>query len=113
MLRLVGEFLLTPSVGLYSQGKNFRKSKGYVAMVHRAYNTLTLTDKEEHARRRRVLSQGFSDASMRRHEVSMLAQINKFCVALAQGDEGGNLSGDASTNPEKWLPARNMSTWCK
>lgn len=81
-------------------------------MVHRAYNTLTLTDKDEHARRRRLLSQGFSDASMRRHEVSMLAQINKFCVALAQGTEGGNLT-DPNPNPEAWLPARNMSTWCK
>lgn len=113
MLKLTGALLLKASIGLYSQGKNFRKSKGYVAMVHRAYNTLTLTDKDEHARRRRVLSQGFSDASMRRHEVSMLAQINKFCVALAQGDEGGKLSGDPSTSPEEWLPARNMSTWCK
>ncbi|KAI9848834.1 MAG: hypothetical protein M1837_006350 [Sclerophora amabilis] len=92
---------------IYTHGKNFRKSKNYNAMVHRALNTLTITDKKEHGRRRRVMSQGFSDASMRSYEPSMLAQAQKFCACLARSDE--QLS---AKTVERWLPARNMSQWC-
>ena len=93
---------------IYAQGKNVRKSKTYSAMVHQALNTLTISDPKEHGRRRRVVSQGFSDSSMRNYEPSMIAVIQRFCDSLLQASEEEKAGSLAS-----WKPARNMSQWCK
>ena len=77
-------------------------------MVHQALNTLTISDPKEHGRRRRVVSQGFSDSAMRNYEPSMVAIVQRFCDRLLQP-----LEEEPVTSRETWRPARNMSQWCK
>ena len=77
-------------------------------MVHQALNTLTISDPKEHGRRRRVVSQGFSDSAMRNYEASMVAIVQRFCDRLLQP-----VDEEPATSLEMWRPARNMSQWCK
>ncbi|KAH3956542.1 hypothetical protein HBI56_235830 [Parastagonospora nodorum] len=72
--------------------KNFQKSPNYRVLRHGAANTLTMINKEEHARRRRIVSQGLSDAAVRFHEPTLMAHIQK-CFALLSGtDEPKNVA---------------------
>ncbi|KAI5194184.1 hypothetical protein E4T38_09671 [Aureobasidium subglaciale] len=86
---------------------NIFKSKVYDTLRHRAGNTLTLRNKQEHARRRRIMSSGFSDASLRSLEPKILAQVGK----LIQG-----LTGDSQdSSPQSSVNGttiRNMAFWC-
>lgn len=77
-------------------------------MVHQALNTLTVRDKKDHGRRRRVVSQGFSDAAVRAYEPSMLALINRLCDRLLQP-----FGETSKPQPGEWTPSRDMSDWCK
>lgn len=47
-----------------SHKANTIKSKAYQALVHSAPNTLTIRDKSDHSRRRRILSLAFSEAKI-------------------------------------------------
>ncbi|OCL09020.1 cytochrome P450 [Glonium stellatum] len=102
---------------IYSQGKNFAKSKNYSAMVHQALNTLTVRDKKDHGRRRRVISQGLSDSTLRNFEPAMLEIINRFCDRLLEtveeenGKMNSNLGNIVSTG-QTWKSPRNMAEWC-
>jgi cytochrome P450 len=103
---------------IYSQGKNFTKSKNYSAMVHQALNTLTVRDKKDHGRRRRVISQGLSDSTLRNFEPAMLEIINRFCDRLLETveEESAKVNGESQpvTSPEQtWKTPRNMAEWCK
>ncbi|EFQ92167.1 hypothetical protein P3342_010328 [Pyrenophora teres f. teres] len=75
-----------------SGAKSFQKSPNYRVLRHGAANTLTMINKEEHARRRRIVSQGLSDAAVRFHEPTLMAHIQK-CFALLSGtDEPKNVA---------------------
>jgi cytochrome P450 len=74
-------------------------------MVHRMPSTFTLLDKKEHARKRRVLSQGVSDAAVRSFEQSILSHVEKFCSKIASSADTDEGLG--------WSVPQNMSTWCK
>jgi cytochrome P450 len=78
-------------------------------MVHAALNTLTVREKKDHGRRKRVISQGLSDAVIRNFEPAMLEIINRFCDRMLQTVEEET---ENSTGYEIWSPTRNMSEWC-
>jgi cytochrome P450 len=102
---------------IYSQGKPYLKSKNYAAMVHQATNTLTVRDRKDHGRRRRVIQQGLSDATLRNFEPYMFEIINRFCDRLVQTVEEENKlkesgeSAEAASKTETWKTPRNMSEW--
>ncbi|OQE11748.1 hypothetical protein PENVUL_c002G08830 [Penicillium vulpinum] len=73
---------------IYSHGKNFQKSQRYAAMVHRAPNTLTVIDKKKHGKKRRVISQAFSDNTLKSYEGVILEQVQHLCNALRKGTDG-------------------------
>lgn len=53
-------------------------------MVHRGSpNTFTLIDRSEHERKRRIVSQGFSDAALRSYEGKILICIAKLAQQFA------------------------------
>ncbi|PYH98064.1 cytochrome P450 [Aspergillus ellipticus CBS 707.79] len=96
------QVLFNSSIGLhvkdiYGFGRNTQKSKLYSAMVHRAPNTLTLIDKKAHGRKRRIISQGLSDAALRRYQPAILKHINELCTVL---------TGKA---PGEWSIAHNVA----
>lgn len=69
-------------------------------MVHRAPNTLTLIDKKAHGRKRRIISQGLSDAALRRYQPAILKHINELCGALV------------GSKPSEWSVPRNVAHYC-
>jgi cytochrome P450 len=88
---------------IYAHGKNFKKAQRYAAMVHRAPNTLTVIDKKKHGKKRRVISQGFSDAALKSHELVILEQIEHLCTQLKAG------KGGQAVPVGVWSPPKNMS----
>ncbi|KAG9244843.1 cytochrome P450 [Calycina marina] len=97
---------------IYSNNKNVKKSEVYNAMVHRAPNTLTQRDKKLHARNRRLISQGFSESSMRVYEKPMAAQIDIFCRCLMENEEEP-INGISYPLEGGWSPPRDMAKWCE
>lgn len=53
-----------------------------------AYNTFTSVDKEMHARKRKVMSQGLTDQCIRRFEPTLLAHVDVFIKRLCRGAVG-------------------------
>ncbi|KAF2474320.1 cytochrome P450 [Lindgomyces ingoldianus] len=106
-----------PALDIYSQGKPYLKSKNYSAMVHQATNTLTVRDRKDHGRRRRVIQQGLSDATLRAFEPYMYEIINRFCDRVIQTVEEENTAkanGESTETfkDQNWKNPRNMSEWC-
>src|SRR5437868_341187 len=66
---------------IYGYGKNFRKADFYEAFpaVKGVHNTHNAINKEEHSRKRRVLSQAFSEAALKNMEHLVLDNIRIFC----------------------------------
>ncbi|ETN41091.1 uncharacterized protein HMPREF1541_03026 [Cyphellophora europaea CBS 101466] len=98
---------------IYSGSKNFQKSNNYRVLRHGAANTFTMINKKEHARRRRIISQGLSDVALREHEPTLMAHIKKCFGEVADTDERSlGLEYPASpTVREPWSQSRNMSNW--
>ncbi|KAK2051615.1 putative cytochrome P450, partial [Colletotrichum caudatum] len=87
-----------------SPGANVIKSKAYQALVHSAPNTLTVRNREDHARRRRILSLAFSDAQLRAYEAILLRNIETLCLNLS---ENAKLQASSSVSE-----ALDMSQQC-
>ncbi|MCJ1316869.1 hypothetical protein MMC15_002190 [Xylographa vitiligo] len=80
-------------------------------MVHRAPNTLTLVDKKAHGRKRRIISQGLSDASLRGFEPTIMNHVNKLCNILASQAKPSTWSAGASSSKPGWTTGQNMARW--
>ncbi|KAB5542502.1 cytochrome P450-like protein [Coniochaeta sp. 2T2.1] len=90
---------------IYGFKANVRKSEFYDAFVHPAPNTHNVRDKEAHARKRRVLSQAFSDSAIKGVERYILSNVRTFCDAI--GD-----MGRVTTGEKGWTRPKNMADWC-
>ncbi|PGH20061.1 hypothetical protein AJ80_03711 [Polytolypa hystricis UAMH7299] len=105
-----GRVMFNTNTGLkeiYGYSKNYQKSANYGAMVHRAPNTLTLIDKKAHGRKRRILSQGLSEAALRSYQPTILTHIRKLCAQL----EGESEMLKSDYESSKWSIAQNMGRW--
>ena len=90
---------------IYGFRANVRKAEFYDAFVHPAPNTHNTRDKDMHARKRRVLSQAFSDSAVKEMERYILANIRTFCEGL------GDL-GRLTDEKKGWSTPKNMADWC-
>lgn len=88
---------------IYGFRANVAKAEFYDAFVHPAPNTHNTRDKALHARKRRVLSQAFSDGALRDLERYILANIRIFCHQIGLG---------ASGETKGWSAPMNMADWC-
>ncbi|KAF4976730.1 hypothetical protein FZEAL_6645 [Fusarium zealandicum] len=88
---------------IHSHSANTLKSKAYQALVHSAPNTLTIRHKEDHARRRRILSLAFSDARMLSYEKIVRRHINTLCDNLDESAEREQGSVEMSLESELGL----------
>ncbi|KAI0200273.1 cytochrome P450 [Astrocystis sublimbata] len=79
---------------IYGHSANVRKIEAYKILSSQAANLFTLSDKAQHSRRRRVISQCFSDNTMRQWEPILLSKINQFCLALRNQHGGGGKWSD-------------------
>ncbi|KAM0450923.1 hypothetical protein ACHAO4_006315 [Trichoderma viride] len=74
--------VLTITLDVYGHGAKVKKYKGYRVLAQQAPNTLTLSNKVQHARRRRVVAQAFSETSLRRFEPKVQSVLEIFCQHL-------------------------------
>lgn len=88
---------------IYGFKANVRKAEFYDAFVHPAPNTHNTRDKALHARKRRVLSQAFSDGAIKEMERYILANVRSFCEQVGLG---------ASDEQKGWTVPKNMADWC-
>lgn len=88
---------------MYGQGKNFQKSKGYAPHPYfpTVFNTHNCIDKKMHGRKRRIVSQGFSESAMAGSEQYVLEHVRNLCDALI-----------ADAKPGGWSEPRDMAMWC-
>ncbi|KAI1171197.1 putative cytochrome P450 [Nemania sp. FL0916] len=71
---------------IYGHGARVQKFKGYQALSSMAANTLTMSDKAQHAARRRFISQAFSQSSLRMLEPAIRSRIERFCRQISITD---------------------------
>jgi len=81
---------------MYGHGSHVLKSPSYLALSSQAANTLTMSDKAQHAHRRRILSQAFSESSLRKLEPTVQERIKRLCTLIHSQVSG---SGDGWTSP--------------
>ncbi|KAI0110541.1 cytochrome P450 [Hypoxylon sp. NC0597] len=67
---------------IYGHSAHVKKSDSYKILALKAPNTLTMSDKVQHARRRRIISRAFSENSPRLFEPILISKINIFCLVL-------------------------------
>ncbi len=79
-----------------------RKAEFYDAFAQPTSNTHNARDKDVHARKRRVLSQGFSDSVMKEMEHYILANTRTFCREVSRDASG----------EDGWSTPKNMGDWC-
>ncbi|KAJ9220368.1 hypothetical protein DTO169C6_7257 [Paecilomyces variotii] len=95
---------------IYGHGKRFKKADFYNAFpaIKGVYNTHNVIDKTVHGRKRRVLSQAFSDHALKGMEDVMLLHVRQFCAIM-----GGELHGDATRSDRQLggAPIWNMADW--
>lgn len=102
-VRVAPNFVSVASVqglhDIYGHGKRLKKSDFYNAFpaIKGVYNTHNAIDKTMHGRKRRVLSQAFSDSALKSMEDVMLLHVRQLCAALASGADHGVV--------------RNMADW--
>lgn len=90
---------------IYGHGKRLQKADFYNAFpaIKGVYNTHNAIDKTMHGRKRRVLSQAFSDAALKGMEDVMLLHVRQLCAVLAG-------YGDDTPTETKGV-VRNMGDW--
>ncbi|KAL1952630.1 hypothetical protein VTO42DRAFT_4583 [Malbranchea cinnamomea] len=96
---------------IYGHGKKIKKANFYNAFpaIKGVYNTHNVIDKIAHGRKRRVLSQAFSETALKGMEELMLINIRQFC-AIMGGDEP-SLEKSPSDRVVNGQIIRNMSDW--
>ncbi|KAI0475694.1 isotrichodermin C-15 hydroxylase [Xylariaceae sp. FL0804] len=102
---------------IYGFKSNVRKAAFYDAFAHPVPNTHNTRDKATHARKRRVLSQAFSDGAIKGMERYILANVRAFCEQIGpssseQGRGGDGVVGDGEGDRKGWSLPRNMADWC-
>lgn len=93
---------------IYGFRSNVRKAEFYDSFAHPVANTHNTRDKHVHARKRRVMSQAFSDSAMRAIERYILQNVRTFCDQIGAVDGGAAAGGDS----KGWTAPRVMSDWC-
>ena len=90
---------------IYGHLKNVKKAKAYLPMVpgREGWSTLTCIDKGMHRHRRRLISQGLSDDSLRIFEPALYGYLDTFCAKLGSG----------AVDWDHWTQAKNVGHWCK
>ena len=94
---------------IYGFKANVRKGDFYSAFPASkdAYSTHSAIDRSMHARKRRVLSQAFSDVAIKSMEKHILSHIRQFCSNL--GERGFSSFSNSGPEKESWTAAKNMS----
>jgi cytochrome P450 len=78
------------------------------------YNLGFSPHKREHARRRRIIGQGFSDSSMREAEPYIMEHIRNLCDRLLERKEdlqSTSIDPTSQVIAGAWTDPKNMANW--
>jgi cytochrome P450 len=91
---------------IYAHRANTVKSKTYLMLAQQAANSLTMRDKVLHGKRRRVVSQAFSDATMRSFEPKIVDKIQRLSATIRKsfGEEESSETMDMGRYCESLSP---------
>ena len=94
---------------IYGAKANVQKSKYYTAFpaAKGAFSTHSVIDRSVHARKKRVLSQAFSEQALRGLEPHIIAIVRIFCNQLKLGHSKNSSEKDQGA----WSKAKNMARW--
>ncbi|RFU80507.1 cytochrome p450 [Trichoderma arundinaceum] len=84
---------------IHGHGAKVVKFKNYEILSRQAANLLTIRDKALHAKRRRVLSQAFSENNLRLFEPKILERVNRFLNLLRSGQNSVPFKQDGWSEP--------------
>lgn len=86
------------------RSSNVKKAKGYALLTPSpgVFSILSAIDKQMHRRKRRCISQGFSEDALRRFEPLMLHHIDIFVKLLLDGSAGSETG---------WGPTKNFAEY--
>jgi cytochrome P450 len=88
---------------IYGHHRNFVKGRAYDAMrVQPVPSVFNATSNELHSQRRKIISQGFSDAALKSCEPTILKHIAKYCEVLF---------GQDIPSSDGWTDSKNLTTW--
>ncbi|KAL7268966.1 hypothetical protein RUND412_008386 [Rhizina undulata] len=97
---------------IYGVNKNVQKPHFYVAAVghpaNYALNTGAETDKQVHARKRKVLAHAFTDSALKSMEQYVVPTIDTLCNIIAAGEQSIDFEG-GEKGKGKWRG--DMSLW--
>lgn len=95
---------------IYGFKANVRKADFYLAFLASkgASSTHSAIDRSMHARKRRVLSQAFSDVAIKSMEKHLLSHIRQFCQNLGERNLI-TFSTQQLEEKSQWTPAKNVS----
>ncbi|KAF2724732.1 benzoate 4-monooxygenase cytochrome-like protein P450 [Polychaeton citri CBS 116435] len=96
---------------VYGFKSNVRKGDFYSAFppTKDTYNTHSSIDRASHGRKRRVLSQAFSDSAIKSMEKHILAHVRQFCANLGSSANEVPVYEDMEKPGSRWSPAKNIS----
>ncbi|KAI9041924.1 cytochrome P450 [Aspergillus affinis] len=90
---------------IYGHGANVRKSRWYSSFY--SVSIFNATDKDVHARKKRVMSQAFSDQALRAMEPHIISSIREWCGAIGKDASSKNKSGAS----DRWTEPKDMAHW--
>lgn len=91
---------------IYAIGKNFNRGKAYHPMNNDPTgpkNLLFQRDNKEHSRRRRIITQAFSDRSLRQSQYIAKPHIDTLCDLVSGLTKAGDGKQSEPTNIHPWL----------
>ncbi|KAE8388030.1 cytochrome P450 [Aspergillus alliaceus] len=97
---------------IYGHGKKLKKANFYngFTAIKGVYNTHNVIDKTVHGRKRRVLSQAFSDQALKSMEDVMLLHVRQLCAGLTGQQTNGSKEGVQKTVVQNTV-VQNMGDW--
>ncbi|KAF9873688.1 branched-chain-amino-acid aminotransferase [Colletotrichum karsti] len=102
---------------LYTNSRYTRKADNYLAFPRNPEKASLFSsiNKQVHARKRRILRQGFSDSALKTAGVTIKKHVATLCQCLEFLDndkqEGYILSGKEKSQPGSWSKPKNFSEW--
>ncbi|KAL0935886.1 branched-chain-amino-acid aminotransferase [Colletotrichum truncatum] len=102
---------------LYTNSRYTRKADNYLAFPRNPEKASLFSsiNKQVHARKRRILRQGFSDSALKTAGVTIKKHVATLCQCLefldSDGQEGYTLSGREVSKPGQWSKPKNFSEW--
>jgi cytochrome P450 len=94
-------------IDIHGHGAKVIKFKNYEILSRQAANLLTIRNKTLHAKRRRIISQAFSENNMRLFEPKIMTRVERF-LDLLRLDQNSNL-----VKKDGWSEPIDMAHTCE